>query len=173
MAPDLLGKVLCRRLPDGALIAARVVETEAYRGVDDAASHAHGGPTPRSAIMFGPPGHAYVYLIYGMWSCLNAVTGPGRRASAVLLRAVHVPGDARAGAGPGRLTRALRIDRAQNGADLARGRELWLADDGFRPDEIATGPRIGVDYAGEWAKKPWRFWIVGEAAVSTPAGRRR
>ncbi len=166
MARDLLGKVLCRRLPDGTRLAARVVETEAYRGLEDAASHAYGGPTPRSAIMFGPPGHAYVYLIYGMWCCLNAVTGPGRFASAVLLRAVHVPGDARAGAGPGRLCRAMRVDRDLNGADLSRGRELWLADDGFRPAKVASGRRIGVDYAGKWARKPWRFWMAGDAAVS-------
>lgn len=166
MAKDLLGKVLCRRLDDGTVLRARVVETEAYHGTDDAASHAHGGPTPRSAIMFGPPGYAYVYLIYGMWCCLNAVTGPKGFPSAVLLRAVHVPGDERAGAGPGRLCRAMQIDRELNGADLARGRELWLADDGARAAAVASGRRIGVDYAGAWARKPWRFWLAGDPAVS-------
>ncbi len=162
----MLGKILCRRLADGTSLRARVVETEAYRGTADAASHAYRGPTPRSAIMFGPPGHAYVYLIYGMWSCLNAVTGPARFPSAVLLRAVHVPGDARAGAGPGRLCRAMRVGRELCGADLARGKEIWLADDGFRPAKVASGRRIGVDYAGAWAKKPWRFWLAGDPAVS-------
>jgi DNA-3-methyladenine glycosylase len=166
VARDLLGKVLCRRLADGTVVRARIVETEAYRGVDDAASHAYGGPTPRSAIMFGPPGYAYVYLIYGMWCCLNVVTGDDGVASAVLVRAAHVPGDARAAAGPGRLCRALAISRADNGADLARGRALWLADDGFMPATVSTGPRIGVDYAGAWARKPWRFWVTQDAAVS-------
>jgi DNA-3-methyladenine glycosylase len=176
VARELLGKLLVRRLPRGRLLAGRVVETEAYHGFDDLASHAHGGPTPRSQIMYGPAGYAYVYQIYGVWFCLNAVTGPAEFPSAVLLRAVHVPGpDPRAGAGPGKLTRALRIDKRHNGQDLVGGGVLWLADDGHRvpADKITSGARIGVEYAGAWAKLPWRFWVDGDPAVSRlPPARR-
>ena len=162
----MLGKILCRRLPDGTVLRARIVETEAYLGTDDAASHAYRGPTPRSAIMWGPSGVAYVYLIYGMWSCLNVVTGVPGFPSAVLIRAARLPDDARAAAGPGRLCRELRIDRRDNGTDLVRGGAIWIADDGYRPEAVATGPRINVAYAGAWAQKPWRFWIPGDPAVS-------
>ena len=146
---------------------ARIVETEAYHGFDDRASHAFRGPTARSAIMFGPPGHAYIYLIYGMWFCLNVVTGPERFPSAVLIRAAEVEGaDARAGAGPGKLCQALHLDKRQNGADLVAGTRLWLEDDGHVPARIATGPRVNVAYAGDSAARPWRFWIEGHPSVS-------
>lgn len=162
VARDLLGKII--QAPGGR---ARIVETEAYHGPDDAASHAHGGPTPRSAIMFGPPGFAYVYLVYGVWFCLNAVTGPEQFPSAVLIRAGAVDGaEPRAGAGPGKLCRALAIDKRQNGMDLVSSGPLHLADDGFCPARIRRGPRIGVDYAGRWAKRPWRFWIDRHPSVS-------
>jgi len=166
VARDLLGKVVCAR-PHRTLRSARIVETEAYHGLDDRASHAHGGPTPRSAIMYGPPGHAYIYLIYGVWFCLNVVTGPERFPSAVLIRAGEVAGaEVRAGSGPGKLCQALRLDRRQNGADLIAGPRLWLEDDGYVPARVARGPRVNVAYAGGWARKPWRFWIDGHPSVS-------
>jgi DNA-3-methyladenine glycosylase len=166
VANDLLGKIVCAR-PHRTLRRARIVETEAYHGFDDQASHAHGGPTPRSAIMYGPAGHAYIYLIYGVWSCLNVVTGPIRFPSAVLIRAGEVEGaDVRAGAGPGKLCRALGLDRRQNGADLVDGTRLWIEDDGFRPARVGRGPRVNVAYAGRWARKPWRFWIQDHPSVS-------
>ena len=149
--------------------AARIVETEAYHGLDDAASHAFGGPTPRSAIMFGRPGVAYVYLIYGVWSCLNVVTGEQGFPSAVLIRAGAIDGaDAREAAGPGKLCRALAIDRGHNGEDLVTGKALWIARDrrDAAPAQIAEGRRIGVDYAGDWAERPWRFWIADHPSVS-------
>jgi DNA-3-methyladenine glycosylase len=165
VARELLGKLLVR----GGR-RARIVETEAYHGPDDAAAHSFGGPTPRSAIMFGPPGVAYVYLIYGMWSCLNVVTGPAGFPSAVLIRAAALeePGaDPREAAGPGKLCRALAIDRALNGADLVAGQALWLGDDGAAAaGAVRAGRRVGVDYAGEWAERPWRYWIADHPAVS-------
>jgi DNA-3-methyladenine glycosylase len=172
VARRLLGKLLLRRGADGRLGGGRIVETEAYHGHLDRASHAHGGPTPRSAIMYGPPGFAYVYQIYGVWFCLNAVTGADGFPSAVLLRAVAQvpglvwPGDHRAGAGPGKLCRALAIDRRDNGLDLCASDRLWIADDGVRARRVGRGPRIGVAYAGCWATRRWRFWIDGDAAVS-------
>jgi DNA-3-methyladenine glycosylase len=173
VAKDLLGKVIVlgRR-------RARIVETEAYHGRDDAASHAHGGPTPRSAIMFGPPGHAYVYLIYGVWSCLNVVTGEDGFPSAVLVRAAEMLGgdDPREAAGPGKLCRALGIDRALNGSDLCSPRGLRLEDDGFTVAAVRSGTRIGIEYAGASASLPWRFWIDGHPSVSrkeAPGAARR
>jgi DNA-3-methyladenine glycosylase len=166
VSKDLLGKIICAR-PRRTLRTARIVETEAYHGFDDRASHAHRGPTPRSAIMFGPPGHAYVYLIYGVWFCLNVVTGPRAFPSAVLIRAGEVDGgETRAGAGPGKLCSALRVDTRLNGADLVEGGKLWIEEDGFVPARIRRGPRVNVAYAGRWARKPWRFWIDGHPSVS-------
>ena len=117
--------------------------------------------------MFGPPGHAYVYLIYGMHHCLNAVTGPGTHASAVLLRALEPVENLEAASGPGRLCRAMQIDRRLNGHDLTKG-PLFLAEPAEPPEpfEIAARPRVGVDYAGEWAEKPLRFIIVGNRFLS-------
>jgi len=182
VARDLLGRVLVVANGGGTL-RARIVETEAYHGPDDGASHARGGPTPRSAIMFGPPGRAYVYLIYGMYSCLNLVTGPQGFPSAVLLRAAELGGDGdpRAAAGPGKLCRALGIDRGWNGEDLVTGARLWLEDDGAARPRVRTGPRIGVDYAGAWAARPWRYWIADHPSLSrkektdarASSGRRR
>jgi DNA-3-methyladenine glycosylase len=166
VARELLGKVLIVGGPPGR--RARIVETEAYHGFDDTASHAFGGPTRRSAIMFGPPGFAYVYLVYGVWSCLNVVTGPEGFPSAVLLRAAQLLGepDARTASGPGKLCRALAIDRSWNGEDLVHGTRLWLEDDGHVAQHVRTGRRIGVDYAGAWAARPWRYWIGSHPAVS-------
>ncbi|HEU5058126.1 MAG TPA: DNA-3-methyladenine glycosylase [Kofleriaceae bacterium] len=166
VARALLGKTLV--CGDRAGV---IVETEAYLGPDDLASHARFGKTERNAVMFGPGGVAYVYLIYGMYDMFNVVTGPEGRAEAVLVRALEpargVAGGAAAARGPGKLTRALGISRRHNGTDLVRSDDLFLAG-GARvaPDRIACGPRIGVDYAGQWADAPLRFWIEGHPAVS-------
>ncbi len=168
VAADLLGKVIVRGDWSG-----RIVEAEAYHGFDDRASHAHRGKTARNAIMFGPAGFAYVYQIYGMYFCLNVTTDVVEVPSAVLVRAVapiagrRFPSeDRRAGAGPGKLCAAFGIDKRQHGEDLVRGKELWIGDDGARIGEVAAGPRIGVDYAGESAAIPWRFWVAGDPCVS-------
>jgi DNA-3-methyladenine glycosylase len=166
VARELLGMLLAHRV-EGRLRVGRVVETEAYLGPHDLAAHSARGRTARTEVMFGPPGHAYVYLIYGVHHCLNAVTGPEGHASAVLIRALEpvegVEGNTR---GPGRLCRALGIDRRHNGRDLV-GDELFLAEPGRRgPIEVVARPRIGVAYAGEWAAKPLRFFIRDNAFVS-------
>jgi DNA-3-methyladenine glycosylase len=157
VARSLIGKFLLHRNIKGALLGGRIVEVEAYVHEEDQACHARFGKTPRSSMLYGPPGHAYVYLIYGMYDCFNVVTEPEHSPAAVLVRALE-PIDEESGAtdGPGKLCRALGITRAQNGVDLC-GDQLWLEDrGGMRPRIVAT-PRIGIDYAGEWAARPWRF----------------
>jgi DNA-3-methyladenine glycosylase len=161
---------------DGRKIrAGRIVETEAYLGPRDLAAHSARGRTPRTEVMFGPPGHAYVYFIYGFWNCLNVVTGRAGVPHAVLLRALEPLGGLTERTwGPGLLCRALHIDRRLNGADL-RGDRLWLEYPRTPVPvvRIARGTRIGVDYAGEWAQRPWRFYDRDSPFVSTaPAGRR-
>jgi DNA-3-methyladenine glycosylase len=166
VARELLGKLVVRRAPGGERVA-RIVEVEAYIGPDDQASHARRGPTPRASIMFGPPGVAYVYLIYGMHHCLNVVVDREGYPAAILVRAAEpVSGVEGPLAGPGRLTKALAIDRELNGADLIRGDALFLASDGGDPPEIASSPRIGIEYAGAWASKPWRFFVPSSRHVS-------
>lgn len=166
VARALLGKTLVCGERAGI-----IVETEAYLGPDDLASHARFGRTERNAVMFGPGGVAYVYLIYGMYDMFNVVTGAAGSAQAVLVRALEpargLDGGAAAARGPGKLTRALGISRHHNGTDLVRSDALYLAP-GSRvaPERVACGPRIGVDYAGEWARAPLRFWIDGHPAVS-------
>jgi DNA-3-methyladenine glycosylase len=154
----------------------RIVETEAYLGPKDLAAHSARGRTKRTEVMFGPPGHAYVYFIYGFWNCLNVVTGAPGVPQAVLLRALEpLAGLKEPTWGPGLLCRALRIDRRLNGVDL-RGRQLWLEEalPGAPRPHIARSTRIGVDYAGAWAKRPWRFYDRDSACVSTaPTALRR
>ncbi|MCC6178608.1 MAG: DNA-3-methyladenine glycosylase [Chloroflexi bacterium] len=167
VAPDLLGCWLVHDLPEGRR-AGRIVEVEAYVGTDDLASHASRGRTARTRVMFGPPGHAYVYLIYGMYHCFNVVTDATGVAGAVLVRALR-PGFEEPGRtdGPGRLCRALGIDRRHNGLDLTT-ESLWIG----RPRDpapvarIETSARIGVDYAGAWAARPWRFFDASSPNVS-------
>jgi DNA-3-methyladenine glycosylase len=161
----------------GGLQRVRIVETEAYLGPHDLAAHSARGLTPRTAIMYGPPGRAYVYFIYGFWNCLNVVTRARGIPQAVLLRAVEpLAGVSERTSGPGLLCRALGIDRRLNGADLL-GNVLWLerAPRGAPAPRIVRTPRIGVDYAGAWALKPWRFYDAASPCVSTltAAERRR
>jgi DNA-3-methyladenine glycosylase len=179
VAPDLLGVVLSH-----GGVAVRLTEVEAYDGPNDPGSHAYRGRTPRNGTMFGPPGHLYVYFSYGIHWCANVVCGPEGTASAVLLRAGEVVegmGLARKrrgervtardlARGPARLTQALGLDRAHDGADLFDG-AIGL-DRGDRPEATLTGPRVGLRDA---ADRPWRYWIEGDRFVSAyrPASDRR
>jgi DNA-3-methyladenine glycosylase len=172
VARDLLGKLLVRRAPGRPERIARLVEVEAYLGERDAASHARRGPTPRAAIMFGPPGFLYVYLIYGMHHCMNVVTETDGVAGAVLLRAAEplagFDGGKRPLTGPGKLCAGLDITRADNGRDLVQGGAFFLADDGAPPPRRARSPRVGVDYAGDWAGRLLRFYVPDSPYVSRP-----
>jgi DNA-3-methyladenine glycosylase len=190
-ARQLLGRLLVVPDADGARLSGIIVETEAYRGPADRASHAHGGRrTKRTETMYQIGGTAYVYFVYGMYHQFNVVTNVRDVPHAVLIRAIEpVEGIARMRArrpgradlaltnGPGRLCIALGIDRRLDGADLL-GDRVWI-EEGRGPvaaSAIASGPRIGIDYAEEWADKPWRFWIRGNRFVSrlpkARAGRR-
>jgi DNA-3-methyladenine glycosylase len=177
VAPDLLGRILVRVLPDGERLAARIVETEAY-GPEDPASHAFRGMTARNAVMFGPPGHLYVYFTYGMHFCMNAVTGERGVGGAVLLRAGEaIQGFARMAAnrgrddprrlcaGPARLAQAFGVTRRQDGVDLVRGAEgIWIAAGSpVESGDIVAGPRVGIRRGVDLA---WRFWIRDDPFVS-------
>jgi len=180
VARDLLGKVLVSRIR-GQLLAGRIVEVEAYFGKDDPAAHSAAGKTARNAVLFGPPGHAYVYFIYGMHSCVNVSCEPEGQAGCVLIRALEplsglekmaclrglsAPAKPRMlASGPGRLCQALGITRAtHNSLDLTDpASELQIQDDGFRPEKIIATPRIGIRKAVE---KPNRFLIEGNLFVS-------
>ena len=168
VARELLGKHLVLRLDDGERIG-RIVEVEAYLGPHDLAAHSSRGLTQRNKVMFGPPGHAYVYLIYGMYYCMNVVTEPAGHASAVLLRAIepvkNVEGRTQ---GPGLLCRAMRIDKRLNGHDLLSEDFYIAAEPAARPVEIVKRPRIGVDYARHWARRHLRFYIKGSPFISRP-----
>ena len=167
VARSLVGKYVVRDNGKGT-VAGKIIEVEAYVGPQDKACHASKGRTPRTEVMFGPAGVAYVYLVYGMYHCLNVVTEREQFPAAVLIRAVEI--DGKLLDGPGRLCRALGIDRSLNRLDLTMGKGLWLEDRGaeiLRRD-IGRFPRIGVDYAGLWAKKPWRFRL---RTGSTPITR--
>jgi len=176
VARELLGKALVRRLGDTRLEGI-IVETEAYRGYDDAASHAYRGPTRRNQVMFGEPGYAYVYFTYGMHYCLNVTTEPAGQPGAVLIRAVqpikgivemkkrrrteHVKDLSN---GPAKLTQAFAVTKALNGHDLTTGRELYIAELSHpEAARIISASRIGIKAGSE---KPWRFSIRGNAFVS-------
>jgi DNA-3-methyladenine glycosylase len=152
----------------------RIVETEAYQGPEDLAAHSSRGRTPRNDVMFGAPGHAYVYFIYGFWYCVNVVTREEGVPHAVLLRALEPVEDITDKTwGPGLLCRAMNIDRSLNGTDLL-GTKLWLE----RPPSpkrvrIARATRIGVDYSGDWAERPWRFFDRDSPYVSTVSASAR
>lgn len=182
VAPDLLGRTLVRSTADG-LITLRLTEVEAYAGPADPGSHAYRGRSDRNAVMFGPPGHAYVYFTYGMWHCLNLVCGPEGDPSGVLLRAGEITGGAvlarknrptsrrphDLAQGPARLATALAIDRALNGTDVcpddpADAHLRILTGTPAAPGTVRSGPRTGV--GGEGAAHPWRFWTDGDPTVS-------
>lgn len=155
VARELLGKYLVRRVR-GREIAVMITEVEAYDGPHDKASHAHRGQTERNAPMFGVAGVWYVYLVYGMHEMVNIVTGRKGYPAAVLMRGVESV------SGPGRLTKFLNITRAQNGKHATRANGFWIEDRGvvLSDTQIKKTPRIGVDYAGAWAKKKYRFLIT-------------
>jgi DNA-3-methyladenine glycosylase len=167
--------VVARRLIGCALVhgprAGIIVETEAYLGPHDLASHARFGSTARTSVMFGPGGVSYVYLCYGIHQMFNIVTGGAGEGQAVLIRAVApyagLTEDPRIGRGPGKVTKALGLDRRHDRQDLAHG-PLFVAA-ALTPPRIARGPRIGVAYAGAWATKPLRFWWRDHPSVSAPA----
>lgn len=166
VARDLLGKYLAH-VSDGVERIGRIVEVEAYLGPHDLAAHSSRGLTERTRVMFGPPGRAYVYMLYGMHFCMNVVTEREGHASAVLLRAIepvkNVEGRTQ---GPGLLCRAMHIDRRLNGHDLA-GEDFYIAGTtGAGSSAIVKRPRVGVDYAGRWAKRLLRFYIRGNPFVS-------
>jgi len=164
VARALLGKVLVHGGRAG-----RIVETEAYVGEHDLACHASRGKTARTRILWGPPGRAYVYFIYGMHWCFNAVTGPEGRPSAVLVRGLEpvegFEGPVRLD-GPARLCRGLGITGAENGADLVTSGLRILDAPAIPGRKVERGPRIGVDYAKEWAERPLRFWVRDSNGVS-------
>jgi len=177
---SLLGKLITRKL-DGERLTARIVEVEAYFGLDDPAAHSFYGKTERNAVLFGPPGVAYVYFIYGMYYCLNVSCEPDGQAGGVLIRALEpiagletmarlrkLPANAKPQlltSGPGRLCQALDITRAaHNGIDVTRSAsELQIRDDGYRPEDIQATPRIGISKAVD---RPHRFVVAGNAFVS-------
>ncbi len=163
VARELIGCALVHRKR-----AAMIVETEAYLGPEDLASHARFGPTARTSVMFGPGGVSYVYLCYGIHEMFNIVTGTAGEGQAVLIRAVApvlgMPDDPSIGRGPGKVTKALALDRRHDRKDLATG-QLYIAR--YRtPPRIAKGPRVGVAYAGAWARKPLRFSWRDHPSVS-------
>jgi DNA-3-methyladenine glycosylase len=177
VAQGLIGALLVHQSVDGPA-GGFIVETEAYLGPDDRASHASRGRTGRTEMMFGPPGLAYVYLIYGMYNCLNVVTEPEGYPAAVLIRALEpcmgqelmrrrrprASQEEELANGPGKLCQALGVERGMNGWNL-RTSALRLTP-GRTAKEIGTGPRIGVSYAGLWQEKPWRFYELGNRNLS-------
>ena len=166
VARELLGCLLVHH-SEGIERIGRIVETEAYLGVGDLAAHSSKGVTPRTRVMFGPAGHAYVYLIYGMHHCMNIVTEGEGKGTAVLLRALE-PAQNLHGktSGPGLLCRAMAIDRRLNGHDFCSDALHVLArPDGPAP-AVVQRPRVGVDYAGDWAARPLRFYLEGNSHIS-------
>lgn len=166
VARELLGMRLAHRV-EGVWRVGRIVETEAYVGPRDRACHSSKGRTKRNAVMFGHPGHAYVFLIYGIYHCFNTVTGPEGLGAAVLVRALEpLEGISGKTSGPGLLCKALGIDLRQNGMSLL-GPELLICPPTC-PEavDVVVRPRVGVEYAGEWAAELLRFYIAGNAFVS-------
>jgi len=151
VAPELLGKILVCRVND-EFLRYRITETEAYRGIEDLACHASKGRTARTEAMFHKGGAVYVYLIYGMYWMLNFVTGNENEPQAVLIRGIDGL------YGPGRITRKLHIDKTFYDEDLVVSPRIWVEDDGYKP-AYQTAARIGVDYAGEWKDRAWRYYV--------------
>ncbi len=151
VAPDLVGKLLVRKLDDGSIIKIRITETEAYRGEEDKGCHASKGRTQRTELLYGESGIIYVYLCYGMHWLMNVITGEKEQPQGVLFRA----GEGRNG--PAKLTKFLGVDKSFNGESFIYNSRIWIEDDGFEA-KIRTDKRVGIDYAGEyWSSVPWRF----------------
>ncbi|MCL2862716.1 MAG: DNA-3-methyladenine glycosylase [Methanimicrococcus sp.] len=156
VAPELIGKILVRRLPTGEEMRCRITETEAYRGEEDTGCHAKAGKTKRTETLYKKGGCAYIYLCYGVHHLINAVTGAKEQPQAALIRAA---GEFN---GPGKLTKAMGITKELNGADLTTSEEIWIEDDGVKP-EYVTGKRIGIDYADDYYRNiEWRFTALSE-----------
>ena len=153
VAPELIGKILVRQFDDGHTLRYRITETEAYRGVEDLACHASKGRTPRTEVMFHSGALIYVYLIYGMYWMMNFVTGEDGNPQAALIRGLE------GFYGPGRLTRHIQIDKSFYGEDMTISRRIWVEEDSFKA-LYSEKSRIGIDYAGEWSDKPWRFTLI-------------
>lgn len=189
LAVALLGHRLVRVLPDGRRLSGRIVEVEAYLGVEDRAAHSFGGRrTERNRSMWLDGGHAYVYFVYGMHWCFNVVAGREGVPAACLVRALEPlegrelmrtrrggRSDRELCSGPAKLAQAMGLDRGMDGVDLVTSRSLFLERGTGAPRaSVARGARIGVDYAGEWASRPLRFWLEGNDNVSkTPPKKRR
>ena len=187
VARDLLGRLLVVPTRGGRRVSGIIVETEAYRGPEDRASHAwNGRRTARTETMYAIGGTAYVYFVYGMYHQFNVVTNAADTPHAVLVRALEpvegvalmrrrrrIAGDAALTSGPGKLCEALGIDRRLDRADLLGGR-VWIEEGRGRlpASAIEAGPRVGIDYAGEWIHRPWRFWVRDNAFVSRAPSRR-
>lgn len=166
VAPELIGKILVRRLPAGEEIRCRITETEAYRGEEDTGCHAKAGKTKRTETLYKKGGCAYIYLCYGVHHLINAVTGAEEQPQAALIRGVE------GFDGPGKLTKALQITKEFNAADLTTSKEIWIEDDGAKP-EYVTGKRIGIDYADDYYKNiEWRFTAVSEIKQKKTANER-
>jgi len=181
VARDLLGKIIVRKY-DGKTITVKIVETEAYCGAEDKASHAHNNKkTKRTAPMFKKGGHAYIYLIYGMYYCLNVVTAAENNPHAVLIRGVeplkglkYIKENRQIKSsrskdltnGPGKLSQALKIDKSFDGCNLVENNSLYLTDGGTEDFEIESSPRVNIDYAEEYKDKKWRFFIKNNKYVS-------
>lgn len=177
VAQELLGKRLAVSRgyahAGGGYLTGRIVETEAYVGEADLACHASRGLTKRTKTLYGPPGTAYVYLIYGIHDLFNVVVAPAGEPQAVLIRAVELDRaglGTRAGSGPGKLTKALGISRADDASSLVTGRIAVF--EGRAPERIGVSERIGVAYAGAWASAPLRFYDAGSPAISGPRSLR-
>jgi DNA-3-methyladenine glycosylase len=154
LAPDLVGKLLCRRLNNGSVIKTRITETECYFGEEDTACHAHKGKTERTKTMYEEGGITYVYLCYGIHSLINIVSGEENFPEAVLIRGVE-------GAdGPGKVSKKLSVNTSYSGLDLCQSNEIWLEDDGYIPN-YRTDVRVGIDYANEQDRRRlWRFIVI-------------
>lgn len=188
VARELLGARLVRVLDNGVRVSGRIVETEAYTGLDDMASHGRKKRTPRNLVMYGPPGHAYVYFTYGNWWLPNVVVEPEDQPAAVLIRAVEpVEGLDEMAArrpdrpplewtnGPAKLALAMEIGQALNGVDMTTtANRFWIEPDEIVPDELVrTGPRIGMGKTPEpWYSMPWRWWVGGNLYVSKGSGKK-
>ena len=156
LAPDLVGKILVRRLENGEELHVRITETEAYRGTEDKACHASKGRTPRTELLYRESGVIYVYLCYGVHWLMNIISGKKEQPQGVLFRAGENLN------GPAKLTKYLSVDKSFNGESFSGNPRIRIEDDGKRY-KIRTDKRVGIDYAGEeWASKPWRFILDAE-----------